>query len=196
MNLTRREFGAIATGELVGAAGLAGFVLTGCPQAASVWNDIKTWLPKGITSFEAIVTLVDPALAAVVAPIATLVNAGFAQLSADVDQYIAAPAADKATWLAKVQLAFGIVTQNLQAFLTAIGQSTNPLVILAVQLANILLSTIMGFIGKIGPTPAAIRLTAGSQTIAVVPVVRNKAQFMAAFNAACVAGGHPELSIR
>ena len=195
MKLTRREFAAIAVGELIGAAGIAGFVVGGC-NAAGVWSEIETWLPKGIASFEAIVTLVDPIASPTIVAAAELVRAGFAVLSAAVDQYIAAPAADKATFLGKVQTAFTAVTQNINQFLAAIGQSAKPIVKLAVALATIILSTIEGFMQQIGPAPVPATLRVGAETVTVAPVQRNKKTFIADFNAACVAGGHPELSIR
>lgn len=192
MNLSRREFG-----QMAGSAGIAAFTLSaieleGC-NAANVWNDIKTWLPTGIASFEAIVALF-PGAAALI-PIAETVKAAFAVLSAAVDQYINAPPADKITWLQKVELAFTDVTQNIQAFLTAIGQTGSPAVKLALAIANIILSTIAAFIGKIGPTPAPATLRAAGQSVTVSPVYRNRKQFVTDFNAACIAEGHPELEI-
>ena len=195
MNVTRRDFGAsLGMGLLAGTAGVSGFLEAG-RNPVSVWTDIETWLPKGIASFDAIVTLVDPLAAPGIDAFAELVRAGFAVLSAAVDQYIAAPAADKATFLGKVETAFNDVTHNINQFLAAISQSANPIVKLAVALATIILSTIEGFMQQIGPTPAPVTLRVGAETITVPPVQRNKKTFVADFNAACVAGGHPELEI-
>lgn len=188
--MNRRQF----VGNLTaGAAALAigsSLTLGGC-SAAGVWNDIKTWLPTGIASFEAIMMLVAPLAAPGIDAIAEMVKAAFAVLSAAVDQYIAAPAAEKQGWLAKVQLAFTDVTQNIQQFLTAVGASANPVVKLVLALATIILSTISAFLGKIGPTPATFSL----QGAVVPPVLRNRKSFVSDFNAACIDGGHPEMVI-
>ena len=192
--MNRRQF----VGNLTaGAAALAigsSFTLVGC-NAAGVWKDIETWLPAGISSFEAIVTLVAPLAAPGIDAIAETVKAAFAVLSGAVDQYINSPAADKATWLLKVETAFNDVTQNIQNFLTAIGQTGNPIVKLALALAQIILSTISSFIGQIGPTPAPATLRVGEQTVTVVPVSRNRKTFVSDFNSACIQAGHPELEI-
>lgn len=196
MNVTRRDFGAsLGMGLLAGTAGVSGFLVGGC-NAAGVWKDIETWLPAGISSFEAIVTLVAPLAAPGISAIAETVKAAFAVLSGAVDQYINdTNPADKATWLAKVQTAFNDVTQNIQAFLTAIGQTGNPIVKLALALAQIILSTISSFIGRIGPTPAPATLRVGSESVTVVPVSRNRKVFVSDFNSACITAGHPELEI-
>jgi hypothetical protein len=195
MILNRREFaGALGLGALAGTAGVSGFLVGGC-NPASVWKDIETWLPAGISSFEAIVTLVAPIAAPGIDAAAELVKSAFAVLSGAVDQYINAPAADKGSWLGKVETAFKAVEDNMQAFLTAIGQTGNPIVKLALALANIILSTISSFLAQIGPTPAPVTLRAGAQTVNVVPVSRNRKSFVAAFNTECVQAGHPELEI-
>jgi hypothetical protein len=173
---------------------LTPFSFFGC-NASNVWTDIKTWLPTGIASFEAIMMLVAPLAAPGIDAIAEMVKAAFAVLSAAVDQYIAAPAAEKQGWLAKVQLAFTDVTQNIQQFLTAVGASANPVVKLVLALATIILSTISAFLTKIGPTPAPVTLKLGSQSVTVVPVLRNRKSFVGDFNAACVDAGHPELQL-
>ena len=107
--MNRRQFvGSLSAGAAALAIG-SSLELEGC-NAASVWKDIETWLPAGISSFEAIVTLVAPLAAPGIDAIAETVKAAFAVLSGAVDSYINAPAADKATWLQRVELAFNDVT--------------------------------------------------------------------------------------
>src|ERR1700689_4238563 len=127
-----------------GAAALALTPLTAC-NSTDVWHQIEEWIPLGIQSFEAIVALVDPIASPAVAAIAQMVEAGFSALSAAIDGYLNAPAADKATFAQKVELIFQQLTANIQNFLTAIGQSSNPIVKVAVALIGIIVSTIEGF---------------------------------------------------
>jgi phage-related protein len=199
--MNRREF----VGHLtVGPAALAlcsGFIaatiasLEGC-NAGSVWTQIQTWVPVGISAFEQILILVAPLAAPGIDVIAEAVKAGFSVLAGAISQYINAPAADKVTLLQKVQLAFQDVSQNLQAFLTAINVAgTNPIVKVVLGLVSIILSTIASFMSQIGPTPAPVALRAAGTQVDVVPVKRSLKQFKADFNAALVAAGHPELRV-
>jgi hypothetical protein len=194
--MNRRQFaGHLAKGSLAVAVLGGTLSLEACPGAKTVWDDIKTWLPTGIASFEAIMALVVPLAAPGINAIAEIVKAAFATLSAAVDQYMNAPADQKATWLGRVETAFKDVTDNIQAFLTALGQSSNPIVKLVLVIATIILSTISAFLGKIGPTPVAFKLKLGQEEVLVVPVLRDRKKFVADFNAACVSGGHAELQI-
>lgn len=193
--MTRRSFGQASTLAFL-AFGFLGslFTMVGC----NVWTEIEQWVPVGITAFESVITLVAPMASPGLNAIAETVKAGFAALAAAVDQYIAAPAADKATLLQKVQLIFEDVSTNLQNFLNAVNiPGANPIVKVVLGLVNIILSTIAGFVNRIG-APAAIasrRLTLAGQSVVVSPVFRTKKSFKHDFNVVCIDNGHPEAQI-
>jgi hypothetical protein len=188
MNLARRKFMghlALLAPSAVTIAGGTGLLVmqSGC-NPTTVWQEIEKWVPLGISSFEAIVALVDPLAAPGVAAIAQLVEAGFSALSAAIDGYLNAPAADKATFAQKIELIFQQIVANIQQFITAIGQSSSPIVKVAVALIQIIVSTIEGFLGQILPTPAGhvTEFKMGRETITVTPVRRNRASYIAAWN--------------
>jgi hypothetical protein len=195
MIISRREFaGTLAAGALAGTAGVSGFLVGGCN--GSIWGEIQTWVPVGISAFEQVLTLIAPLAAPGIDAIAELVKAGFSVLAGAISQYINAPAADKATFLQKVQLAFKDVSDNLQAFLNAVNVSgSNPIIKVVLGLVSIILSTIASFMAQIGPTPAPIALTLGGTRMDVTPVKRTVKQFKQDFNNALVDAGHPELRI-
>jgi len=189
--MNRREL--LGAGVLVLASGVT-LSLEGC----DVWSEIEQWVPTGIAAFEQIVILVAPVAAPGIDAIAEAVKAAFSVLAAAVDQYRNAPADQKATLLQKVILAFNLVSTNLQQFLNAINvPGSSPIVKIVLGLVNIILSTIMGFVNRIQPTPAtaAVRLTLSGQSVNVTPVVRSRAKFKSDWNAACVQAGHPEMQV-
>jgi len=150
----------------------------------------------GISAFEQVLALVAPLAAPGIDAIAELVKAGFASLAAAIDAYLNAPAADKATLAQKVILIFQDISANIQSFITALGQSSNPIVKIAVALINIIVSTIEGFLQQIMPTPPAnATFKVGGRTIEVPPVRRTRKTFISQFNEACAASGHPELEL-
>jgi hypothetical protein len=192
MTISRREFGRLAGAVTLVLASAASIELSGC----NVWTDIETWVPVGIAAFESVVTLVAPLASPAVTAIAETVKAGFAALAAAVNQYISAPASQKTTFLAKVQLIFEDIATNLQGFLNAVNVGTsNPIIKIVLGLVNIILSTIAGFVSQIGPATASRVLRLAGQSTTVTPVNRTKKSFKRDFNAACVAAGHPEAEI-
>jgi hypothetical protein len=191
MNITRREFAKLTGVGSLALAGTGALALEGC----DVWNEIQAWVPAAISAFEQIVTLVAPLSSPAIVAIAQTVEAGFSALAAAVNQYINAPAASKATFADKVRLIFSQLTGDIQAFLSAINESANPVVKLALALVSIIVSTIMGFMSRIGTSVASPSLKVGAVVVSVTPAQRNRKQFVSAFNSACTAGGHPELQI-
>jgi hypothetical protein len=190
--LTRRNF--IGTLSAAGIGALT-IPLVEC-NSTDVWHEIEQWVPVGIQAFQSILALVAPLAAPGIDAIAQLVEAGFASLSAAIDAYLNAPAADKATLSQKIILIFNDITNNIQSFLTAIGQSSNPIVKIAVALIQIIVSTIEGFLKQIMPAPPVpVSFKVGRDTVTVVPVVRSRKDFIAAFNEECIASGHPEAKL-
>lgn len=194
--MNRREFVGSLTGgaALLVMSGGAMLTLEGC----NVWTDIKTWVPIGISAFESIVSLVTPLAAPGIDAIAQLVEAGFASLAGAVDDYINAPASQKTTFAEKVKLILTDIGNNIQGFLSAIGESNNPIVKVVAELISVILNTIAGFASDIpGLGATAFRPTfhVGARTIQVTAVKETRKSFIKTFNAACLANGHPELVV-
>lgn len=196
--MNRREFvGTLSAGAAALALSGASLELEGC-NPTSVWTQIQQWVPVGISAFESIVALVMPLAAPGIDAIAEMVKAGFASLASAIDDYLNAPAAEKATFAQRVQLILTDLGNNIQAFLTAIGQSSNPIVKVAAALISILVNVIAGFLNQI-PGPAAFKfrteLHVGSTVIPVVATNMNRSTFIAAFNEQLNASGHSDLDI-
>lgn len=196
-NPTRREFVKISGGALamVGAGGL-GLMTSGC----NVFTDIENWVPVGIATFNSLVTLlenagvINPVAGAPITAAIGLVQAGFAQIVADVKAYqaIQPPPAGA---LAKIQAALQVVDSNFQAFLASINVSDNKLLQLVVGLAGIILSAIGGFINQLSGTSPVIgrEYTVARQKISVTPKLYTVRAFKKAWNVAVSSGGHPEM---
>jgi hypothetical protein len=190
--MNRRQF---ATSAALGFAGILLAGTEGC-NSEDVWHEIEGWVPVGIQAFESVVALVAPLAAPGIDAIATMVEAGFSAVAAAIDAYLNAPAADKATFAQKLILAFQSLTGQIQNFLTALGQSSNPIVKVAVMLIGIIVSTIEGFLNQIMPAPPAnATFKVGERTIEIPPVRRSRKTFISQFNEQCVASGHPELEL-
>jgi hypothetical protein len=190
--MNRRQF---VTNAGLGFTGILLAGTEGC-NATDVWNEIQAWVPVGIQAFESIVALVDPLAVPGLQAIVTMVEAGFSAVAAAIDAYLNAPAADKATLAQKLVLVFQSLNSQIQNFINALGQSTNPIVKIAVMLISVIVSTIEGFLGKIMPTPPApATFQVGAHSVTIPPVLRNRKQFISDFNEQCAANGHPELEL-
>ena len=196
MDTTRRQFISTGGAILASATTVPVFAMFTC-NSTDVWHSIEIWVPTGIAAFEQILNLVAPLQAPGIDAIAELVKAGFASLSAAVDQYINAPAASKATLAQKIILIFNDITANIQSFINALGASANPIVKIAVALITIIVSTIEGFLSQIMPNPPApASFKVGRESVVITPVHRDRKGFVADFNEVARANGHPELAIR
>jgi hypothetical protein len=198
--ISRRKFNGYLSGGVLLAAtgGVPLFGMYTCSSSTSVWTEIQQWVPVGISAFESIIALIVPIDSPAIDAIAEMVKAGFASLAGAIDDYINAPAADKASLGARVQLILTDIGNNIQAFLTAIGQSANPIVKVAVAIISIIVNTIAGFLGNI-PGPVALKfrteLHVGATTVPVVPVRMSRASFISAVNEELNGAGRSDLNI-
>jgi hypothetical protein len=172
--------------------------IAGC-NAASVFADIQAWIPVGEKAFAGIVTLVGPFLPPGAAAIVTLVNASLTAVGDAIAEYMAAPAASKATLIGKIQTALTAVSDNISNFLAALNLSGNPLIAVVSGLAQIILSTIAGFLSLL-PVPATAQavkksFTVGGITFPIVPKTRTVKSFKSAYNAMADANGHSEVDL-
>jgi hypothetical protein len=187
--LTRRQFG-----KTVGYGGLGigiGMTTMGV-SCNTVFQDIEAYVPIGLAAFNEILTLVNPAEAAALAPIIGLVKAAFADLSSDITQYINAPAADKATLLGKVTTAINIVIANLNKFWSDLNLPNSGLASTIVGVLQIVISTLAAFLPLLGGTVAAS--ARAGKAIPIVPMNKKqlgKSQVKASINAAFAKGGYP-----
>jgi hypothetical protein len=200
MEMTRRGFMGHMTGGgmLLASAGMLEMSMLKSCSATDVWHEIEAWLPTGIDAFDTILAIVDPVMSPAIDAIAALVKAGFASLSAAIDSYLNAPAVDKATWAQKVKLILQDIGANLQNFLTAIGQSGNPLVKTIAVLIQVIVDTIAGFLNQIIPSVSSAfrsEFRIGETVIQVTPTTRDRKRFVEVFNNALDGIGHPELHI-
>jgi hypothetical protein len=198
---TRREF----VGHLAkGAAGLAlvgagGLTMVGC----SVFNQIKLWVPIGITAFGSVVNMlqsagiINPVEGSTINALILTIKAAFAQILSDISQYQAITPAPVGL-LQKIKDGLEIVVTNIQTFLNTISVANNPIISLVTGLIQIILSTISAFQGQLPAAVAAHPVRSFSvkgQVIIVTPKHRSEKQFIKDFNATCVAYGHPEGAI-
>jgi hypothetical protein len=163
MPSTRRQFG-----KMVGAGALAlgiGEISMGF-SCATVYTDIENYVPIGLAAFNTIITLIDPPLATVLAPVIVLVKAAFADLTAAITEYNNAPAAGKTTLLGKVRLAIQAVIDNLNKFWSDANIPDSPLASMIVGVLQIVVSTLAAFLPLIGGTVASKKV---AKEIPIVP---------------------------
>jgi hypothetical protein len=201
MNPTRRGFIKISGAALLLSTGGAGVLIEGC-NAGTVFQDITAWLPTAEMAFAGIVTLLTPFLPPGATVLIGEVNAAFQVVAAAVTEYENAPAADKATLLGKIRVALAATSDQIQAFLNAVNIPGNPLIAVALGLAQILISAIEGFLNKI-PAPAGAKvhlartsIHCSGVTVVVVPKVRTLSAFKAAYNQVADTNGHPEIELK
>ena len=198
--MNRREFSKKMSGMLLFAAGAFSITMTGC----NVFDDILSWIPVGIAAIDGVVTVLGPLVGPGPAAIIALIKGAFADLVAAVTQYRNdANPADKATLVAKIRTLLSDIVTNFQSFLNALNLGANPIVTIVIGLANVILSTIAGFMNQL-PQPAGTKsmtlassVHVGAQTMRVVPKhYKNVGDFKHEYNAVCSAGGHPEISLK
>jgi hypothetical protein len=199
MEMTRRMFTKqTGAGILVLAAGGAAIALEGC-SVSNVFTDVVNWEPVGKAAVQGIITLLQGA--GLVSPgiglLIPVILAGFDELLVDVKTYQALNP-PPAGALAKIVVVFNLIVSNFQDMLAQLNVTANPIITTVVGLAQIIIGTIAGFIGKL-PTAAGKVLgntfKVGGQMIAYVPQARTRRAFKKDFNRVAVAGGHPEIQL-
>lgn len=194
MNMTRRDFGKRTGAGLLTLAVGSTFTLSGC----NVFTDIENWIPVGRSAFQGIVTLLTGAglLSPPIAMLVPLILAGFDDILADVKAYRATQP-PPAGLLAKIEEVFNLLVGNFQSLLSQVA--ANPIAALVIGLAQIILSTIAGFLGQLPAATSSLQRSrtfrVGSHTVAITPQQRSIRQFKRDYNAAAAAGGHPEIEL-
>lgn len=196
-NPTRRNFLKMAgTGAIMVSAGGLSLATSGC----NIIQDIQNWIPVGLAALNSIQTLLGPLVSPAVTPFITIIKTGFADLLAATQAYANdTNPADKATSIAKIQTALNDITTNFENLFNTLPGGA--IVSLAFGLAQIVLTTIAGFITQLPPAPATSSLkmrttfTIKGQAVNIVPVKRSVRRFKGDWNSAAVAAGHPELKM-
>lgn len=187
--ISRRDFATSSVKTLLAAVVLGSVTaLGGCISLPALINIISA----SLVSLQA---LVAPFLPPGAAAALTLVKAALSDLSGAIQQYDAAPAADKATLLAKIDLLLNAFISNFQGFISQVLPGAGTVVTLIEGLASLILSTIAAIRGALPNPPSSLRGMAVNG-VQVTPVERNAKQFRTQWNGLCVAQGHPEAQLQ
>ena len=196
MEMTRRGF-VVRTSSGIAAIAASG-ALTGC-SAGNVFTDIENWIPVGVSAIQGIVSLLNGS-GLITPPMQVLVTAiltGFDDLLADVKTYEALNPPPTGA-LAKIEEVFSLIVGNIQMLLAQVG-GNSPVIATVIGLAQVILSTIAGFLGDLPVTTKSLRLSGtfqvGSQNVTYKTEHRTIRKFKRDYNAVANAGGHPEIDL-
>jgi hypothetical protein len=98
--------------------------------------------------------------------------------------------------LAKIQAVFNLIVANFESLLSQVAQ--NPIVSVVIGLAQIILSTIAGFMGQLPATPGktlSVTFRVANENASFTPKARSRRQFKKDWNAVAAAGGHSEVKL-
>jgi hypothetical protein len=210
MKLGRRQFFEKAKMGVIGlaiarasAVGGAALLMTSC----SVEQDILNWVPIGTNAITTIITLLVNAGILACITCSVVATAAVAAMNAIADairQYMAAPAADKTTVLAKVILVMQDAVKAAMAFFQSVTiPGGNTLATTIAGLVSMILDALTGWIQQLHPTtptpaPAVIPKSVkfGEKTLDIHPTPMKAAAFKSKWNAALAQAGHQELSMK
>lgn len=193
------------TGLALAVAGTGGatLLLEGC---AGILATIEAWAPVAKNAVAGFVTILGPFLPPGSTVIIAAINASIDATVAAIMEYMAAPAANKNGLLAKIQLALKDIADNVQTFLHGLNIAGNPIVSVVIGLAQVLLSTIAGFINSLPiPTPApagarnvvmASEFRVGNQRVAIIPKKRSLGGFKHDWNQVAEANGQSQIDLK
>jgi hypothetical protein len=194
--MNRREMLKLSSTALL--VGASGGLMSSC-STADIYTQITAYVPVGLLALEGILTLLSPFVPTLAASaIVAIIKASFADLSAAITEYNAAPATSKATIIGKIKTILGAIADNFQTFLSDLNLGGNPVVATVGKLVQLILGVLAGFAGKLPGTPLAtkklLKLRNGT-TLAVSPQVLTVKQFKSAYNTITAADGHSEVKL-
>ena len=184
----RRSF--MKTAGMVSGTALTVGPLLGLSTCSTVEQDIMNYVPVALTAFSEIITLINPAEAAALAPIIADVKIALADIQAAVVAYENAPAANKATLACKIATAIQVAQNELQKFWSDLNIPDAGLAAVIAGILQIVLSTLMAFVPALNcsaPPPASEK-KALKKTVAFTPKKRSVVQFKKDINAELVKG--------
>ena len=193
--VTRRDFGKLAGTGVLSLAAVGSMEFSGC--SSTVFSQILSWIPIGISAITGIVTVLGPLVPPQALLIIGLVKAAFADLSATVND---PNPADKATWLAKIRTILNDIVTNFQSFLAQLNLGGNPIEAIVLGLAQVVLSALAGFLGQLpaagGKTVSETFRIGRGRLVAYTPhFYKSVNEFKTAYNSVCVANNHQEVEI-
>jgi hypothetical protein len=196
--MNRRNFGRTCFLALAGLVFMAPMALVGCADFGSVLNYIT--LTLGI-----IMTVAAPFLPPGISTIVALVKAGLADVSATVTQYDAAPAANKASLLDKINLIVTEVITNFQQLIAQLLPNAGPLTSLIENLAEDIIGAITGWVDDLAGTTSTVpaQVTAAkagtlhlaNTSIVIKPWKCDAKKYRATVNAQLTAAGRSDLAL-
>ena len=180
--LNRRTFTArIASLFIFLAAGGMSLFVAGC----SVFSDVLNWIPVGeaaLNSILSVLTVNGVVISPAIQSLVSLIEAGFAALTAAVKEYQSTTPAPVGA-LSKVETAFKDIVDNFSTFLSSLSVSGSLLGIIT-GLAQIVLSTIAAFVNRLPASTAmksvSVRLSSvkvAGTAITVIPKARTASSF-------------------
>jgi hypothetical protein len=194
MQINRREFtGHLVKGAAVVAIGSEGFLLTGC--AGFTVQSVLDWVKIASGSIGGVINLLIGAGILACATCSVLANVALAAITAvgtAVQNYLNAPAADKATLKGKIitalHAAFAAAASSFQSVQVIPGN----ILTLVTGLAGLVIDAIAGFITALGGT-ALKSFSLAANSIPVTPHIYAKASdFRDDCNKLFVQYRHPE----
>ena len=189
MESTRRGF--LKTTGLVSGTALVSGTLMGMSSCQTVEQEIMNYIPVALTAFTTIVTLINPAEAAVLAPVIADVKIALADVQAAVVAYENSPDASKATLACKIVTAINIAEQEIQSFWSSLNLADAGLLAVIAGVIQIILSTLTAFIPSLNcSAPQAKSTRSFKKTVAFQPKKRSLKQFKQDLNASFVKGGY------
>ena len=180
MELTRRRFfghlagsALIARMALAGATGITAVELSGC----NVVTDIENWIPTGeaaVNAILAVLTANSIPISVGVSTFAGLVETGLNDLLAAVKEYQATTPPPVGA-LEKIQTILQDISDQFSSFTTSLSGVAAKVLAVVESLAEIVISTIGGFVGQLGTSASAnLSLRLGARPVAAVHRTRRK----------------------
>jgi len=208
--ITRREFTGFLTGTaLLASTGSATILLNAC-NPSSVFAEIEAWAcpPAGGTTsplqnaINGIVTILGPFLPPGATVLIAAITASVTAACGATQEYLNTTPPPVGI-IAKIQTALTDIADNLQAFLNAFNIPGNPIIAVVIGLAQVILSTIAGFLGKLPVAAGAaktmvIRASVRFSGVSapVTPKVRTVKSFKSDYNAVCEAHGQTAIELQ
>ncbi len=183
MTLSRREFGkAVGVGSLVLTTAGSSLFLGGCNFAQDIVNFEPT-AANALTSIENILGANGIIFSPVVQEAFTAAQAALVAMKAAAEEYLAINP-PPATTTAKLRAALQAVVDQVGAFLKALALPNGGILSLVLALAQLILSTIAGFMGNL-PTSLQMKLAhveLNGVPVTITPVKRTRRAFKKQWN--------------
>lgn len=184
---TRRKFIAFLI------VGMASLGMGGC-LLSTIEADIEAYLPVALQAITAILSIVDPAAAAIVEQFTPILQAAFAAITKAIADWQAADAAQKPGFVGAIIATLETIQTDLANLLAAVQVNAPKIYAVVSGLTAIVLGVLQYFLNKLqGNAVTAMRVVKGIQ---VEPLHLSPKKFISTFNAKAVSLGHPEAQIK